>query len=149
MHRSRSLAVLVSTLALLAGLMFLAGCGADSPAGPTAPRARSQPLKPGSGRPSGPGCEFARGVTTCRTTTAQRVETETRRVFHGCVAFNGSEFVPGQRTETFEDQVEVSDVTTTVRHGRSGRVFDTTQSTERLTLSSALVSDVCVPITGA
>jgi hypothetical protein len=77
------------------------------------------------------------------------VETETRRVFTGCLAFDGTTFVAGQRTRTFEDQVQVSDVTTTLQHGRNGRVFDTRRGTERLILSSTLLSDACVPIAGA
>jgi hypothetical protein len=140
MHRLRSLAPIVSTL------LLLAGCGADSPSDPSAPRATSQALKPGTGPPPGSDCQFARAVTTCRTTTAQRVETQTHAEVSGCMAFNGTAFVPGRRTRTFADQVQMSDVTTTLQHGRNGRIFDTRASAERLTLSSTLVSDECLPI---
>jgi hypothetical protein len=143
MHHSSTIALLASTLALLVG------CGAGSPSGPTAAGTRTQALRPGTGPPADAACEFARGVTECRAATAPRVEVTTHAEVSGCTAFDGTAFVAGVRTRTFEDQVQVSDITTTLQHGRSGRVFDTRQTTDRQVLSSTLLSDQCVPIASA
>jgi Tol biopolymer transport system component len=90
-------------------------------------------------------CRFSRGVTTC-TTTTQHVETSTHAEISGCMTFNGSQFVPGRRTRTFNDQTSVSETTTTLAHGRHGPVFDTSSSTTRGAVTSILVSDECAAI---
>jgi len=143
-------------LALLVGLLLglgllLASCGGGTPAGPSSATSAPEATDPTAAEQRSaaatepPGCTFAHGVTTCVTTT-QHVETTTHGEVSGCMAFNGSAFVPGRRTRTFEDQVMVTLTTATRRHGRQGAVIDTQTTSQSQILSSRLVSDVCQPI---
>jgi hypothetical protein len=140
-----------STWVLVFALVALAaaGCSGDRVATPTG--ARTSAEAPHGGGPAAPApasgdCTFRRGVTTCQTTTGQHTETGTHQEVSGCLAFNGTTFVPGQRTRTFSDQYLVSEVTTTRQHGRHGAIFDTAAGTTRELQSSTLVSDQCVAI---
>jgi hypothetical protein len=112
--------------------------------GPTAPAAT--PLQPWDGelvnaKPSGENCTFERGVNTC-TTTSETTETEIREVFSGCIA-GPPPFAPGRRVTTWEDTYAVTTTTTTRQHGRNGRVFEESTTTERTLVSSRQLSTVC------
>jgi hypothetical protein len=124
-----------------------AACSGDRPTTPTGTTAAERVST--SGSPNAPAadgdCHFSRGVTTC-TTSAQHVETGTHAEVSGCMAFNGTAFVAGRRTRTFDDQVLVTELTTTLRHGRHGPVYDTSTSTTRAMVASTLVSDQCVAL---
>jgi hypothetical protein len=116
-----------------------AGCSGDRATTPTGATTAAEK------KAADPGCEFSHGVTTC-TTTAQHIEAGTHAEVSGCMAFNGTIFVAGARTRTFNDQVQVTETTITKRHGHNGSVFDVSTGTQRDILSSTLVSDVCVPV---
>jgi hypothetical protein len=88
-----------------------------------------------------PSCEFTRGVTTCTSDQLVLVSTE-RTVTSGCVAGPppGS---PGARVERFVDTELHTTTTVTLRHGRNGRVFDSTTSTSADHVFTQLVSSTC------
>jgi hypothetical protein len=134
--------VLVSLIAVGA-----VACSGDRAPMPTGATTAAEGVSGGGSPPAAAeaDCQFSRGVTTC-TTTRQHVETSTHAEISGCMTFNGSEFVPGRRTRTFNDQTPVSETTVTLEHGRHGRVFDTSTSTTRGAVTPTLVSDECVAI---
>ncbi len=88
-------------------------------------------------------CSFDRGTTTCVTTT-QSTETEMRRLVSGCLY--GPLAVPGRRERIFEDRYLVTVTTTTLQHGKEGKVYETRTETSRSLLGSQLVADTCVPV---
>jgi hypothetical protein len=138
------------TSLLIAVLAFLAaGCGGGTPAGPSSTSAPETASQTAAEQPAAasdePGCTFSQGVTTCVTTT-QSIVTSTHTEVSGCMASNGTTFVPGRRERTFQDRVQVTQTTTTLRHGRNGKTFDTQTTSQSQPLSSTLVSDICVPI---
>ncbi len=129
---------------LTAALAVAAGCGRGGPADPSGGAAPAERAVAQAPRPEGD-CRFARGVTTC-VATASHVETTTHSEVSGCLAFDGTGFVPGRRTRTFQDQTRVTETTTTRRHGRQGAVFATSTTTQTEPLGSTLVSDDCVAL---
>jgi hypothetical protein len=146
MKLSLSSALLLSALGCL-GL----GCGVqvstdedpeDLSAEPASETTAEAPAACGAPAPE---CTFSRGITTCVTTT-QTVESSTHVAFSGCVAFNGTTFVAGQRARTFADQILVTVTTTTLQHWHHGKVFDTSTVTTREIIASTLISDVCTPL---
>jgi hypothetical protein len=88
-------------------------------------------------------CTFSRGTTAC-ISVSQTTEIVMRQVFSGCLA--GPFGVPGRRVRTFEDTYLVTTTTTTYRHGRKGRIYDTTSIEERQLQTSREVSSICEPI---
>ena len=136
-------AILVSLIVVTA-----VGCSQDHAPNPTGATTATEQVSGGGQSPTGagdPNCQFARGVTAC-TTTSQHVEPGTHSEVSGCMAFNGTVFVAGRRTRTFNDQTQITDTTVTRQHGRNGKIFDTSTTTTRTLLTSTLVSDTCVPI---
>lgn len=142
--------VLCSALLISALGFIVAGCGlevsGDDSQGPTLddPSESTADAVSACGVPA-PVCASSKGVTTCVTTT-QTIVADTHVAFSGCTAFNGASFVPGARARTFADQVLVTVTTTTLQHGRHGKIFDTSTVTTREILSSTLISDVCTPL---
>lgn len=94
-------------------------------------------------RPLDSNCVFANGSTTC-TSVDQYTYTTLRSLVSGCLY--GPNALPGRRTRTFEDTYQVTVTTTTVSHGKSGPVYDTTSSSIETLISSRQISDVCEPI---
>lgn len=94
-------------------------------------------------RPDAATCAFSRGTTTC-VTTAQHTETSTHDEISGCLF--GPSSVPGRRARTFRDTFLVTESTTTLQHGRRGRVYDTSTAVSRELVSSVQIADVCQPI---
>jgi hypothetical protein len=88
-------------------------------------------------------CSYSRGTTTCVTTVTYQ-ETSTHSEYSGCRA--GPNAVPGSRVRTFRDTYLVTVTTTTLRRGKSGKIYSSQTLTTRQLLSSTLVSDVCQPI---
>jgi hypothetical protein len=88
-------------------------------------------------------CSFSRGTTTC-VSTVQYTETTTHSEYSGCVA--GPSGQPGSRVRTFSDTYLVTATTTTLRRGKSHKVYSSKTVTTRQLVSSTLVSDVCQPI---
>jgi hypothetical protein len=135
----------IARAALLAvALAVAAGCGRSGPTDPsgsTVPAERTVAQVP---QPGGD-CRFTRGVTTCVATTIH-VESTTHAEVSGCLAFDGTGFVPGRRTRTFQDEIRVTETTTTRRHGRQGAVFATSTTTRTEPLVSTLVADDCVAL---
>jgi hypothetical protein len=128
-----------------AGLLFMgvlgAGCGGEPLAEPAAPTVQAVVEAP----PLPAGCTFERGVTTCVTVT-QRQEVSTHTETSGCVVGPSLPPIPGRRLRTFQDVFLVTETTTTLQHGRAGKVFDTQTTTDRQLVSSTLISDVCEPL---
>lgn len=87
-------------------------------------------------------CTFDEGITTC-VIVDQVTQTTTHIETSGCVAFNGSEFVPGRRSRTYSDTFLITATTTTYAHGKNGPVYDHTTDVTRTLQSSVLISDVC------
>jgi hypothetical protein len=131
----------LSLLVLPAALV--AGCGGEELE--EAAAARAALASAGAAPPTAPGCTFVRGVTTCITVT-QHTEESTHTEISGCTVGPAFPPVPGVRSRTFLDVFLVTETTTTLQHGRAGRVFDTQTTSERQLLSSTLVSDVCEPL---
>jgi hypothetical protein len=88
-------------------------------------------------------CTFSRGTTTC-VSTVQYQETSTHSEYSGCRA--GPNAVPGSRIRTFSDTYLVTVTTTTLRRGKSGKIYSSHTVTTRQLISSTLISDVCQPI---
>ena len=86
------------------------------------------------------GCAFARGTTTC-TTTSQSTETSTHVATAGCLYGPGG--IPARRSLTFLDTYLVTVTTTTLAHGVEGPVYDTSTEVTRVLQSSTLISSVC------
>ena len=84
-------------------------------------------------------CTFSRGTTTCVSTVQYR-ETSTHSEYSGC---RGPTGVSGPRIRTFSDVYLVTATTTTLRRGKSGKIYSTRTVTTRQLLSSTLISDVC------
>lgn len=89
------------------------------------------------------GCVFANGVTTC-TSVDEYTYTTLRSAVSGCLY--GPNAIPGRRTRTFEDTYLVSVTTTTVSHGKSGPVYDSSSTSSQTLIGSQQISDVCEPI---
>ena len=137
MKLSLSSALLISAVG---GLII--GCGMEvSEASTAQDLALTSPAESTAEAPA-PECTFLKGVTTCVTTT-QSIETSTHEEISGCVAVDGTKFVPGRRSRTFVDQLEITMTTTTLQHGRNGKVFNTSTDTQTEILSSMLISDAC------
>ena len=98
---------------------------------------------PAAGRPHATTCDFSRGTTTC-VTTAQHTETSTHDEISGCLF--GPSSVPGRRTRTFRDTFLVTVTTTSLQHGRHGKVYDTSAVSSRQLVSSVQIADVCEPV---
>jgi hypothetical protein len=141
MRSARLWSYVVLLLALPGGALL--GCGGEEPAQPAPVQAALTSV--GDAPPTGPGCSFSRGVTTCVTVT-QHTEQSFHTETSGCTVGPAFPPVPGARTRTFLDVFLVTETTTTLQHGRAGKVFDTQTTTERQLLSSTLISDVCMPI---
>jgi hypothetical protein len=121
--------------------MFTA-CGDEPP--PAEPIAQAA-VEVEQAPPLPPGCSFAKGVTTCVTVT-QHLEESTHTETSGCVVGPSLPPIPGRRVRTFQDVILVTETTTTLQHGRSGKVFDTRTTTQTQLVSSTLISDVCLPL---
>ena len=143
----------VRPAAIAAALLLLAACAA--PTEPTAAKpsnaiemaaASSGALAPVSAqRAAEENCSFSRGVTTC-VSTVQYTETSTHSEISGCSYGPSFPPAPGRRTRTFSDTWLVTVTTTTLRRGKSDRVFDSHTTTDRQLLTSTQTSDVCEPI---
>lgn len=142
----------LSSALLISALGSLVGCGVEVSGGDETPdpaldvpsESTEEAVAACGGAPA-PECTFDQGVKTCVTTT-QTIVCETRLVFAGCTAFNGTTFVPGQRVLTFHDQVLITATTTVVRKWHQWKVVETSTVTTREILSSTLISDVCTPL---
>jgi len=88
-------------------------------------------------------CAFSRGTTTC-VATAQYTETTTHDEISGCLF--GPSSVPGRRARTFRDTFLVTESTTTLQHGRHGKVYDISTASSRELVSSVQIADVCTPL---
>ena len=138
----------LSAIASLACALVLGAC-----AEPTAPDySTTRVLGPasfstvaGSSENSGAqtSCSFSRGTTTC-VTKVQFTETRTHQEFGGCLA--GPFGVPGRRVSTVENTYLVTQTTTQLSHGKSGKIYSTTVTRSEVLVSSREVSRVCEPI---
>jgi hypothetical protein len=88
-------------------------------------------------------CTFSRGTTTC-TSTVQYQETVTESVYSGCVA--GPTGVPGRRVTTSSNTYTVIETTTTLRRGKSDKVYSSQTVRTRTLVSSIPLSTTCDPI---
>ena len=136
-------ALIALPIVILASLA--AGCGRDTPAGPSADASTAGTTQRVSAEQSADqnqpsNCSFSRGVTEC-VTTAQRQENSSHAEISGCLY--GPTGIPGRRTRTFADVLLVTETTTTHQHGRHGAVYDSSTATRTERLSSSMVSDVC------
>jgi hypothetical protein len=134
-----------AVLLLAAPLDLVLGCGGEPASDPALPLAQAAVEVSAAAPPTAPGCTFSRGVTTCITIT-QHEEQSTHTEVSGCAFGPTIPPIPGRRTRTFLDLFLVTETTTTLQHGRAGKVFDTQTTTERQLLSSTLLSDVCEPL---
>ena len=140
--------LLIPGIASLVCALVLGAC-----AEPTAPDYSKTPLLGAASANSQSGstensnaeesCTFSRGTTTC-VTTVQFTETRTWSVYSGCVA--GPTGQPGRRVTTYEGTYLVTQTTTQLRHGKSGKVYSTTVTRSETLLTSRQVSTVCEPI---
>jgi hypothetical protein len=88
-------------------------------------------------------CTFDSGTLRCVTVDETTV-TRLRTVVSGCLA--GPTGVPGRRETTFHDTFLVTTVTTSLRRGYAGIVYDTSTSTTETLISSVQLSSTCTPI---
>jgi hypothetical protein len=132
-----------SCFAILVSLTALLGCGGEPEAEPALPATQAL-SEPTAAPTEPPGCTFSCGVTTCVTVTQQVIE-ESHTEISGCTVGPSLPPIPG-RERTFVDTVLVTTTTTTLQHGRNGKVFDVQTATTRQVLTSRLISDVCVPL---
>jgi hypothetical protein len=132
--------------AIAIALILLGAC--DAPTAPTtlatsqASTAASQSEgQQNTGQQNGPqeSCTFSRGTTTC-ISTVQYQETSTHSEYGGC---RGPTGVSGPRIRTYSDVYLVTATTTTLRRGRSGKIYSSNTVTSRQLVSSTLISDVC------
>ena len=142
----------LSSALLISALGGLVSCGVEVSGGADPPdpalEVSSEPTEEAvaaCGWAPEPACTYDQGVKTCVTMT-QSIECETVVELSGCVAFNGTSFVAGQRARTFDNQVLVTVTTTTVKKWHHGKVIDTSTVTTREILSSTLISDVCTAL---
>lgn len=124
--------------------MFGVGCGGgtESLEMGTQQGAVSSPEAAGPDCNGNATCTFSRGVESCvlveqHTVQSSHVETS------GCIAFDGTKFVPGRRSRTFLDVLQVTDTTTTERHGHCGKIISSSTVTTTQIISRTLISDVC------
>jgi hypothetical protein len=135
--------------AIAIALILLGAC--DAPTAPAtlatsrASTAASQSEgQQNSGQQNGPqeSCTFSRGTTTC-VSTVQHRETVTIRMYSGCSY--GPNAVPGRKIRTVSTTYLVTATTTTLRRGRSGKIYSSQTVTTRQFLSSS-TSEVCEPL---
>ncbi|MEA2705359.1 MAG: hypothetical protein QOH22_147 [Gemmatimonadaceae bacterium] len=88
-------------------------------------------------------CTFARGTTTC-TSTVQYQETSSVPVYGGCAY--GPSGTPGRRITTYSTPYLVTATTTTLRRGKSDKVYSSHTATTRQQIGPTTSSEVCEPI---
>ena len=88
-------------------------------------------------------CTFDAGTLTCVYVDVV-YQTSTHTAVSGCLY--GPTGLPGRRERVFEDTYKLTAVTTTLRHGYSGNLYDVSTAVTRTLESSVLISDTCTPI---
>jgi hypothetical protein len=134
--------------AIAIALTLLGAC--DAPTAPTtvalsqASAASQSESQQNSGNQNGAqeSCTFSHGTTTCVSTVQYR-ETVTLRIYSGCSY--GPNAVPGRKIRTVSTTYLVTATTTTLRRGRSGKIYSSQTVTTRQFLSSS-TSEVCEPL---
>jgi hypothetical protein len=134
--------------AIAIALILLGAC--DAPTAPTtlamsqASAASQSGSQQNSGNQSGAqeSCTFSRGTTTCVSTVQYR-QTVSIPMYSGCLY--GPNAVPGRKIRTVSTTYLVTATTTTLRRGRSGKIYSSQTVTTRQFLSSS-TSEVCEPL---
>ena len=127
-----------------AGAAIIAGC-----AEPTAPIARPAQLNASAlaGASTAPeitsDCTFDAGTLTCVYVDVV-YQTSTHTAVSGCLY--GPTGLPGRRERVFEDTYKLTAVTTTLRHGYAGSLYNVSTTVTRTLESSVQISDTCSPI---
>lgn len=88
-------------------------------------------------------CTFERGTNTC-VTVEHSTQTEPRTLTSGCLY--GPQSQPGRRSRIFEDTYLITTTTTTLQHGRNGRVYESWTEVTRELVESRQIADLCEPI---